>query len=406
MEESPFTGKSIPRTPPQKIQESLNSILGDENPIAARTRSKSVHSPNRGPLTEFSFNPNSPNDNFSLSPSNSEHSLRGPNTPLASVSGPEGLRELRVRLNRLKDFTDFNTKSSDFEHFVMANLSYTDLINAIPQFDGKEKDLESFITTCDTYSKYISEDQKGLFLAIVSTKLRGEALAKLQPISDFRSWAELKKALEEKLTKPVSFEFAQERLISVKQTAEENVEKYAERMRKALEHLNSASRSLTLDTEGLRMLRRANEKLAIRKFEQNMFNRDMKIMLGAAKSETLEDAIALAMDKELSFRSFSFKTCNFCKKPGHFERDCMSKKSKFSSNNFKRQESANNNEQGNQSVPQKRGFNSNDFRRNQASSSQNSNRNVRMVQNEEETEESLTLSSFFNEDSKSTNSKN
>lgn len=205
----------------------------------------------------------------------------------------------------------------------MANLSYTDLINAIPQFDGKEKVLESFITICETYSKYVTEDQKGIFLAIVTTKLKDEDLTKLQPISDFRTWEELKKALEEKLIKPVSFEYAQEKLMNVKRTKDENIERFAERMKKALEQLNTATRALTLNADALRSLRKANEKLAIRKFGQNVYDYDLKVMISAAKSGTLEEAIALAMDREISFRSFSTKTCNYCKKPGHFERDCL-----------------------------------------------------------------------------------
>lgn len=99
----------------------------------------------------------------------------------------------------------------------MANLSYTDLINAIPQFDGNEKELESFINACDIYTQYLTEDQQGLFLAIAISKLRGKALSKIQPTSDIKTWLQLKTKLEDKLRKPYSFEYAQEKSVNIVQ---------------------------------------------------------------------------------------------------------------------------------------------------------------------------------------------
>lgn len=306
MEEIISQGKTISRTP-TKTKRNLALIpnQAEDIPVAARTRSKSIHSPTR---TSTEKRENSPigTETISLDNRSQASSL--------SVDNPFGLRELQLRLRRITDPEDIEIIDSNLDHIIMANLTYTDLINAIPQFDGKETEIESFITTCDTYNGLINEDRRGTFLAIVTKKLRGEALAKVQPILDYTSWDALKRALQDKLKKPISFEYAQEKLINIVQGRDENFEKYAERLKKALAKLNGASRTLTMDGGALRMLKKANEKLAIRKFEQNTYNKDVKIMLSATRNETLEEAIAFALDKELSFGTILTKTCNYCKK--------------------------------------------------------------------------------------------
>lgn len=330
METSPFspsskTLRTLPLINLSQIQEEQNPEIPEDivernieenqelncQPIAGRTRSKSVDVRNQLLTSQL--------DQIDLvSPDiDTNHS--------SIFQDPKLSKQLVVRLKRLQ-FDNFNSETPiRREEFIMANLSYTDLINAIPHFDGNERDLESFIKSCDIYHRYLSEEQAGLFLAIAISKLRGEALTKLQPTSTIRSWDEFKTRLEERIRKPLSFEYAQEKLVRITQGKNESIESYGKRFKMALDRLNNSSRTLTVDENALRLLREANEKLAVRKFEQNISNFNIKIIVGAANKNTLEGAIAFAMEKEFSMRNSNPKVCNYCKKEGHFERECIAK---------------------------------------------------------------------------------
>lgn len=163
MEDIPFTSSfTIPRTPPQSTSSQTRkenqvknpeSSIQKHSPIALRTRSKSVDVRSQSEKGET--------DSIDLvSPEVSQS--------LSILQDPKLSKQLLVRLERLQE-TNFNSDTPvRKEEFIMANLSYTDLINAIPHFDGNERDLESFINSCDIYHRYLSEEQAGLFLRLQS----------------------------------------------------------------------------------------------------------------------------------------------------------------------------------------------------------------------------------------------
>lgn len=207
----PIQTFEIPRTPPHaNISQSVGSTSPKQknnSPIASRTRSKSTdrlnNSDTRNTLAEISI-----------------------------FENPNLTKELQIKLTRLSDnilFESFKHSFSDSfgdhsEDITMAEITYADLINAIPQFDGNEKELESFINSCDIYHTHLTEGQQNMFLAIIISKLKGEALSKILPISEITTWQQLKTKLEEKLRKPYSFEYAQEKLVSLTQGKNENIE--------------------------------------------------------------------------------------------------------------------------------------------------------------------------------------
>lgn len=160
----------------------------------------------------------------------------------------------------------------------------------------------------------------------------------LQPIDDLKSWDEIKAKLEEKLKSPDTYEFAQEELSTIRQRKNESMEEYGKRIRKGLEKLNLASKSLTQEDTALVPLRKANEIHAIRKFEQNMINEKIKLMVGAADFKSLRDAIKFAMNKELFQKTTNVKTCTFCKNMGHVEEEC---RKKLMQSNAKREQKQN-----------------------------------------------------------------
>lgn len=242
------------------------------------------------------------------------------------------------------------TKS--LEQPKMALFSVKDLVSAIPTYNGDEKQLETFINVCSKFYSLIKDDQKDRFVTIVQTKITGEALADLQPIDDLKTWDNIKKKLEEKLKTPDTYEFAQEELSTIRQRKSESMEEYGKRIRKGLEKLNLATKSLTQDDAALVPLRKANEVHAIRKFEQNMFDEKIKLMIGAANFQSLREAIKFAMNKELFRKTATVKTCTFCKNIGHTEDEC--RKKSIQTNGKKEQKD----------TVSAQGGNSNNFRRN------------------------------------------
>lgn len=229
----------------------------------------------------------------------------------------------------VSDFAFLNRDTRSIEYTTnsatMALFSIKDLVGAIPTYNGDEKQLETFINVCTKFHSLLKEDQRDQFVTIVQTKITGEALADLQPIDDLKTWREIKTKLEEKLRSPDTYEFAQEELSTIRQRKNESVEEYGKRIRKGLEKLNLASKSLTQEETALIPLRKANEIHAIRKFEQNMFNEKIKLMVGAADFKSLRDAIKFAMNKELFQKTTNVKTCTFCKNIGHVEEECRKK---------------------------------------------------------------------------------
>lgn len=229
-------------------------------------------------------------------------------------------------------------------------LTYTDLINAIPIFEGHQKDLNYFISTCSTYNDNIDNAQKDMFVSIIKTKLKGIALTKMEPVTELNTWALIKTRLEEKFKRPMNYEIAQDEISNIRQSRTDSIEIYGNNIRFALHKLNKAAETLSNEDGALRLLRGANEKLAIRKFEQGLYNSNLKICVGARDYATLDLAITYAMQKEGLYKNESRIRCNFCNIVGHTERECRRKQqnspnqTNYNVNRFRQQNSPNKNE--------------------------------------------------------------
>lgn len=238
----------------------------------------------------------------------------------------ELLTNLSPRVNKPERKKNKNkNKKPDSESNTMAALSYTDIINAIPIFEGHQKDLDYFISTCSTYNEIVKDEQKSMFLSIVKTKLKGIALTKMEPFSEMTTWQMVQTRLEEKFKRPLNFEIAQDEISNIRQARNDSIEIYGNNIRFALHKLNKASESLTTDENALKLLRTANEKLATRKFEQGLYNINLKLCVGAKDCNSLDTAISYAMQKENLYKNESRDRCNYCHIVGHTENECRRK---------------------------------------------------------------------------------
>lgn len=214
----------------------------------------------------------------------------------------EKIDELQERINKLK-----------------MEITAKDAILAIPVFSGDTKELDTFIHTCDLYNQLIDADHRATLLLIIKAKVRGEALSKVAPLDAYNTWALLKNELKTKIKKPMSFEFAQEDLSKAFQKKDESVEDYAKRFRSKLHKLNETSRAMAANDAEKAILQMANEKLAISKFEQNIRDNTIRILVSASAKTTLDESIQIALHKELMEKHKNIKNCGFCGLANHSE---------------------------------------------------------------------------------------
>lgn len=203
-----------------------------------------------------------------------------------------------------------------------------DIITGIPMFNGDVKQLDGFLNSCELYYDLVEDNtQKAKVLKIIKAKMTSEALTKAGPFEDdINTWVLLKKRLIERIKKPVSVEYAQEDLSQIFQKKDESIEEYGSRVKAKLRKLNEASKSLTDSKDHLKTLYKMNEKQAISKFEQNIRNQTIKVLVSAAGKSSLDDCITFAMQKELIEKSKNIKNCTICGMSNHTEETCRRKK--------------------------------------------------------------------------------
>lgn len=218
---------------------------------------------------------------------------------------------------------------SDEEPEIKTKMAFNigDILKAVPTFDGKEKDLDTFINICESFNDIADEELKEQLVTVFKMKIIGRALSLIQPTSELDTWARIKNKLEETFKKPVTYELAQYELAMIKQKRNESMEDYSERILKGLEKLNNASKNLSKLPEAFLGMQEANARQALQHFEQNIYNDDLRIRVDSANKKDLREAILFAKQKEISLRLNTQKTCDFCKMSGHEVTDCRKKNS-------------------------------------------------------------------------------
>lgn len=225
------------------------------------------------------------------------------------------------------------------------------IVSAIPVFDGKRKQLDSFISTCEIYISLVAENQKDNLLKVIKAKLIGDALIKTQPLEGINTWAALKERIKTAIKTRVSYEYAQD-LNNVIQWKDESVEKFSERVREKLRVvLESMTTPTNTEAEKV-VMRKCMERLAISKFSQNLRSNNLKILVSASGKTSLDECITFALEKELLEKGRNQTSCGICGLSNHTDLNCRRKKPnpEGKSNNF-RSGNSNINNKGTTSSP-------------------------------------------------------
>lgn len=291
-----------------------------------------------------SIHSNSSNSIHSIHRTQSQHSLYSVHSNHSNHSIHTD-PELPPSSSESPIYRSYSSKKSDSESDMgEETLKIKDIALTMPYFEGFQKDLDFFISTCKTYNETVTEAQRPLLLQVIKTKFKGIALAKMEPLTTLTSWAEVKTRLEEKFKRPNTYEHAQDEITRIHQARNETIEVYGNRFRMALHRLNKAAENLTESAEGLKVLRDTNEKYAVRKFEQHIHNSELKFWVKMKNCQTLDAAIVVAMEEEDQFEVPRRTICNYCNRNGHSERDCRQKQRERNQDFPNRAETSRNNQ--------------------------------------------------------------
>lgn len=230
-------------------------------------------------------------------------------------------------------------------------LSVSSIINGIEKFSAKsQEDVESFISNVELYDDLCGESAELKTVVLKTVRSRLKAVTKLGNVQTL-SLVQIIARIKEKFKLTTSFDAAQEKLLTIQQGPKESIDVFGERTKKLLDQMNSVS---TNDNEEIQNAQAAaNENLAVRKFKQNLFDKNIRMMSLSVTHTDLYDAISFATEKFEEMRLSNVRHeqpktvvnesnaqrnapdgknssgkmfCHLCKKKNHFTRDCFLKK--------------------------------------------------------------------------------
>lgn len=246
--------------------------------------------------------------------------------PSALVSFKQLVYAIRSQVDREivnQDSVDWNVEPDN----KMA-MSIRDVTSLIPEYNGNEKSLDSFIKKIDKLWAYITEfedDDKTQFLLVLQLRLVEKAAEAVQN-NEFETWDAVKADLIERITPHRNTEKSELKLCAIKQLPKEDVEVYAKRIEEALDTLN---RSFSQEDQN-DIIKKENDRKARKTFENGLYENSLRNKAISRGSSTLKEAVDYIIEQEL--RNSELKPvqspifCTYCKRSGHVIADCRIKR--------------------------------------------------------------------------------
>lgn len=281
------------------------------------------------PKTEQFTTPQNPKKAFSI---NSEEE-KSSNGEKSETSDQENKTTTDFK-NKNKEQSAHSSNSNIFDwslssDFIMANIPIKDITDLIREYNGNEKDLNSFIKNIDKLWGHIATYEnvdKARFLLILQLKLTDKA-AEATKDSNFNSWENVKRHLLENINPQKNIEKAELKLTTVSQKSGEDLEIYVQRVESLLNDLNkSFGIERQDDIIGLE-----NDRKARRSFENGLNNKYLRNKAIARGSKTFKETVDYVIEQELrqsqlvKIQNFEEKFCSFCKIKGHSFQECRKK---------------------------------------------------------------------------------
>lgn len=230
--------------------------------------------------------------------------------------------------------------SPQFNSSLMSNTPHvkrvSDILKLIPKFNGKPEELRVYINKIDDLFSYINNGDEAIFVTVVKTNLTGEAALEVLDEEGLDSWSELKAKLLTSFKNQENHVNDIALLQQMKQSENESVETFCNRIKKVLSKLKSvipvgAARSFWFTH---------TERYALQCLEDGLIDVTVQARLIAQKPPNFQSAVQFAIDTDNRLKKntdYSLnKTneqknklfCRYCKKTNHTIENCKLKSKK------------------------------------------------------------------------------
>lgn len=227
-------------------------------------------------------------------------------------------------------------------------LSINTILRGIEKFTSKtQEDVECFIASVELYNELAGNDAglQATVLKVVKSRLK--AITSLGNVQNL-TLEQIIERIRDKFKLNMTFETAQEKLLTIRQNSNEKIDVYGDRVKKLLDIMNvHCSKDGSVEVQNAK--HEMNENLAIKTFKQNLSNPNARVVAIAKDHTNLYEAISFVIEKfealsatnsnnsntnnsnsnknknpsEKQQKSKSW--CHICKKNNHYTRDCYSK---------------------------------------------------------------------------------
>lgn len=232
-----------------------------------------------------------------------------------------------------KESTKKKTLSRQNQNFIENNLDWEveprmalemrDIIKLIPEYNGEEKSLDTFIRKINKLWEFLQnmeENDRVQFLLVLQLKLVKKAADAVQD-NNFDDWDSVRQNLIEYITPHRNTEKSELKLCAIKQKVNEELEVYAKRVEEALETLNRSFAQDDLND----VIKKENDRKARKAFENGLIDPLLRNKAIAKSSSSLKEPIDYIIEQELrhsEIRPRSNLICSYCKNPGHAIANC------------------------------------------------------------------------------------
>lgn len=228
-------------------------------------------------------------------------------------------------------------------------LSINTILRGIEKFSSKtQEEVECFIASVELYNELAGDDANLKATVVKVVKSRLKAITSLGNVQNL-TLVQIIERIRDKFKLNMTFETAQEKLLTIRQNSNEKIDAYGDRVKQLLDIMN-----VHCSTEGSVEVQNAktemNENLAIKKFKQNLSNPNARVVAIAKDHTNLYEAISFVIEKFEALSATNSNNsnnsntsngnknknpsekqqkhkawCHICKKNNHFTRDCYSK---------------------------------------------------------------------------------
>lgn len=199
--------------------------------------------------------------------------------------------------------------------------SFLHRLKLIPTFTGKsKKELTEFLDICDALNTFcINDEEYSEFMIQISIQLRSEARI---IAGDKPDWLTIRDCLVTHFHYLSNREIINSKIDSLRQQKKETLLDYAERARNLSLEKNSAYDTISLEQK------QEHDRTIRRSFAKGIFDAKLRDRILLRGSDSLEEAIALALEMENDINYDIHRTelfCSYCKSSGHRMKDCRKK---------------------------------------------------------------------------------